>query len=101
MDIINKVVSYKFHFVNASFEVLEFLVCQDNALIHEKPCHFVNPNRCTLLAIFFFLIIHFSSVLHPFLSHEMLLYDHNCKCFPIGGGVFEESCRMNAGKVVN
>lgn len=62
---------------------------------------FCEPQQVHSVSHFFFLIIHFSSVLHPFLSHEMLLYDHNCKCFPIGGGVFEESCRMNAGKVVN
>lgn len=101
MDVIDKAVCYKFHFVNASFEVLEYLASQDNALSHEKPCHFVNTNRHTLLTSIFFLIIHFSSVLHSFLSNEMVLYDHNCNCFPTAGGVLEEGCKMSASKVVN
>lgn len=86
MDVIDKAFCHKFHFVNAPFGVLEFLVCQDNALSHKKPCHFVNTNRHTLLASNFFFIIHFSSLLHPFLLNEMVLHDHKCNCFPIAGG---------------
>lgn len=56
-------------------------------------------NTNTLLAsnIFFF----YSSLLYPFLSNEKVLYDHNCNCFSIAGGVFEVSCMMSAVKVVN
>lgn len=96
-DAIDKAVCYKFHFVNAPFEVLEFLVCWDNGLSHKKPCHFVNTN--TLLASNFFFF--YSSLLYPFLSNEKVLDDHNCNCFPIAGGIFEVSCMMSAGKVVN
>lgn len=71
-NVTERTASYKFHFVTALLEVLEFLVC------HEMPHHFVNTKRHTLLTSDFIFIIHLSNIVHTFLWNEMVWPNHNC-----------------------